>query len=268
MDLLARIGLRAAVIPHDDNTEGGTHDTRFCYLGERRLRVLEPMMAPDTVVLGVDEHTAAVFDLDTDTVTVLGRGALTVRRHAVSTLFASGATVPIDELRAIAAGGGPAPGRSSTQRSAAQTPSAAPSLGAEAQRLADVFDTGLRSRDVNAAATAVLELEQAIVDWVADTEEMDGTEGPRAMLRRMVTRLAELAAVGARDPREVLAPFVETLLELREHAREQGSWTLADTVRDRLTAAGFEVRDTPRGARWLLTGRPEGDAATGSPAGS
>jgi cysteinyl-tRNA synthetase len=88
---------------------------------------------------------------------------------------------------------------------------------------------------------------------------MDGTEGPRAMLRRMVTRLAELAVVGARDPRGIVAPFVETLLELREHAREQSSWTLADTLRDRLTAAGIEVRDTPQGARWLLTNHPEGD---------
>ncbi|MDQ4104364.1 MAG: hypothetical protein M3186_11870, partial [Actinomycetota bacterium] len=56
MDLLAQIGLRAAVIPHYDNAEGGTHDTRFCYLGERRLRSLESMLDADTVVLGVDEH--------------------------------------------------------------------------------------------------------------------------------------------------------------------------------------------------------------------
>ncbi|HSZ30304.1 MAG TPA: hypothetical protein VK784_11210, partial [Pseudonocardiaceae bacterium] len=78
-------------------------------------------------------------------------------------------------------------------------------------------------------------------------------------LRQMVTRLAELAVVGARDPRDVVAPLVETLLELREHAREQSSWTLADTLRDRLTAAGIEVRDTPQGARWLLANHPEGD---------
>jgi cysteinyl-tRNA synthetase len=110
----------------------------------------------------------------------------------------------------------------------------------------------LRSRDVNAAATAVLELEQAIVDWGADTEEMDGIEGPRATLREMITHLAELAVLGARDPRQAVAPFVDLLLELREHAREQGSWALADTLRDRLTAAGIEVRDTPRGAVWLL----------------
>jgi cysteinyl-tRNA synthetase len=137
-------------------------------------------------------------------------------------------------------------------------------LRAEADRLEHVFDTGLRARDVSAAVTAVLELEQAIVDWSADTEEMDGIEGPRAMLRRMVTRLAEFAVVGARDPRETVGPFVDILLELREQAREQGSWTLADTLRDRLTAAGIEVRDTAQGAVWLLAGDQHGGPARGS----
>jgi hypothetical protein len=258
LDLLAQLGLHAAVIPHYDNAEGGTHDTRFCYLGERRLRALESMLDADTVVLGVDEHTAAVFDLDADTVTVLGRAALTVRRQAISTVFPSGVTVPIDELRAIAAGGTPTIAFSTAQSPAADpVADPPPSLRAEADRLECVFDTALRKRDVTAAVTAILELEQAIVDWSADTEEMDGIERPRAMLRRMVTRLAELAVVGARDPRDIVAPFVEALLDLREQAREEGSWTLADTLRDRLTAAGIEVRDTPLGVSWLLAGSPD-----------
>ena len=257
LDLLAQLRLRAAVIPHYDNAEGGTHDTRFCYLGERRLRALESMLDADTVVLGLDEHTAAVFDLDADTVTVLGRAALTMRRQAISTVFPSGVTVPIDELRAIAAGGRPTIAFSTAQLPATDTVAdPPPSLRAEADRLECVFDTALRKRDVTAAVTAILELEQAIVDWSADTEEMDGIERPRAMLRRMVTRLAELAVVGARDPRDIVAPFVEALLELREQAREEGSWTLADTLRDRLTAAGIEVRDTPLGVSWLLAGSP------------
>ncbi|MGB8997370.1 MAG: hypothetical protein WCC65_18950 [Pseudonocardiaceae bacterium] len=257
MDLLAQLDLRAAVIPHYDNAEGGTHDTRFCYLGERRLRLMESMLDADTVVLGVDEHTAALFDLDADTVTVLGRATLTVRRKAVSTVFASGTTVALDELREIAAGGAPTCASSAAPPPPTADAAPAPSLRAEAERLKHVFDTGLRIRDVNAAVTAVLELEQAIVDWSADTEEMDGTEGPRAMLRRMVTRLAELAVVGARDPREIVAPFVEALLDLREQARDQGSWTLADHLRDRLTAAGIEVRDTQQGATWLLADNPD-----------
>ncbi len=35
LDLFGVLGLKVAVIPHYDNAEGGTHDTRFCYLGER-----------------------------------------------------------------------------------------------------------------------------------------------------------------------------------------------------------------------------------------
>jgi hypothetical protein len=263
LDLLAQIGLRAAVIPHYNNTEGGTHDTRYCYLGERRLHVLESMLDADTVVLGVDEHTAVLFDLDEDTARVLGRAALTLRRQGVSTVFTSGATVAIEELRAVAAGGRPARSLASAQPSTTGTTRPAPSLRAEAERLEAIFDNALKARDVTAAVTAVLELEQAIVDWSADTEEMDGTEAPRAMLRRMVTRLAELAVLGARDPREAVAPLVEALIELREQAREQGSWALADTLRDRLTAARIEVRDTPNGPLWLLT-NPLGPHSAGS----
>ena len=265
LDLLAQVGLRTAVIPHYDNAEGGTHDTRFCYLGERRLRLLESMLETETVVLGVDEHTAVLFDLDTDTVTVLGRAALTVRRQGVSTVFPSGTTVAIEELRAIAAGGRLTMGPARVPPPAAEEPGLTPSLRAEADRLEQVFDTGLRARDVSTAVTAILELEQAIVDWSADTEEEDGAAAPRAMLRRMVTRMGELAAVGARDPREVVAPFVDALIELRDRAREQGSWTLADTLRDRLTAAGIEVRDTPDGAVWLLAERASSPDQRGGP---
>lgn len=254
MNLLALTGLSAAVIPHYDNTEGGTHDTRFCYLGERRLRLLESMLPAGAVVLGVDEHTACVFDLDQDTVTVLGRGALTLRREGVSTVFPADSTVSTGELRAAAAGEAVLP--PGTPSPAVEATRPMPSLGAQAQRLEHAFDTGLRRRDVRAATTALLELEQAIVDWSADTEEGDGTDQPRALLRRMVTRLGELAVTGARDPRQVVAPFVDALMELRDRARAQGSWELADALRARLTAAGIEVRDTSTGAVWLLADRP------------
>jgi cyanophycinase-like exopeptidase len=259
MDLLAQIGLRAAVIPHYDNAEGGTHDTRFCYLGERRLQLLETMLRTDTVVLGVDEHTAAIFDLDAGTLTVLGRATVTLRRQGKSTVFPARSTVSLEELRAVAAGIGTdtAIAPLSMPPPSAEASQLTPSLRAEADRLERTFDAGLRAHDVHAAVTAVLELEQAIVDWSADTEEMDGTDRPRAMLRRMVTRLAELAMAGAHNPREIVAPFVDALIELRAKAREQGSWGLADTLRDRLTTAGIEVRDTPDGAVWLLSDRTE-----------
>ena len=66
LDLLSPLGFgpNCVVVPHFDNAEGGTHDTRFCYMGERRLAALEEMLPEDAWVLGVDEHTALVVDLD------------------------------------------------------------------------------------------------------------------------------------------------------------------------------------------------------------
>src|SRR5262245_63871825 len=83
LDLFGAIGFpgTCAVIPHFDNAEGGTHDTRFCYLGERRLSAMEALLPGDSWVLGIDEHTALIVDLDAREISVTGRGVVTVRRR-------------------------------------------------------------------------------------------------------------------------------------------------------------------------------------------
>ncbi|WP_067178097.1 CysS/YqeB C-terminal domain-containing protein [Microtetraspora niveoalba] len=104
LDLLGELGLRVAVVPHYDNTEGGTHDTRFCYLGERRLSGMEAALPAGAAVLGIDEHTAVVFDLGTGEVRVSGRGGLTVRRRGAQTVLPSGSSLSLDTLRGLADG--------------------------------------------------------------------------------------------------------------------------------------------------------------------
>jgi len=39
---------------------------RAVLFGEQRLRLLESMLAPETVVVGVNEHTATLFNLDAE----------------------------------------------------------------------------------------------------------------------------------------------------------------------------------------------------------
>jgi hypothetical protein len=94
LDVLSAIGINAAVIPHYDNAEGGNHDTRFCYLGETRLRMFEKMLDDDTYVLGIDEHTGLVIDLDTAVAKVVGNGTVTLRLRDDSYIYESGTTIP------------------------------------------------------------------------------------------------------------------------------------------------------------------------------
>ncbi len=105
LDLLKRfLDLSVAVIPHYDNAEGGTYDTRFCYLGSSRLESLEKELPSEAAVLGVDEHTAVIVDLHAGTVEVSGVGRLTVRRAGVSEEIAAGTTLSIDDLRSVVSG--------------------------------------------------------------------------------------------------------------------------------------------------------------------
>ena len=104
LDLMGLLGLKVAVIPHFNNTEGGTHDTRYCYLGEKRLAVMERDLPADAAVLGVDEHTAAVIDLREQTMTVAGRGTVTVRRLGQASVLPVGTVVTLGQLRGLVQG--------------------------------------------------------------------------------------------------------------------------------------------------------------------
>jgi len=47
-----------------------------------------------------------------------------------------------------------------------------------------------------------------------------------------------------------LAPVMDLVLELRQHARENKDWTTSDRIRDGLAAAGIVVKDGKEGTSW------------------
>jgi cysteinyl-tRNA synthetase len=120
----------------------------------------------------------------------------------------------------------------------------------------EAFASAVAERDVESAVRAVLDLDQELQAWSRDTLQSDELDRGRAALRAMVVRLGQLAEVGARDPRQVLGPFVEALLGIRAEARADGRWHDADVARDRLAELGVEVRDGPHGTEWVLPGEP------------
>jgi hypothetical protein len=266
LDLLSVLGLKVAVIPHYDNAEGGTHDTRFCYLGERRLAVMERELPPDAAVLGVDEHTTLVLDLQTDHVEVTGRGGVTVRKAGRSTVLPAGSELTLPELRAMVISGTTLPQASRDQpgrpeaagdgvANAATTRASPP----PAKDLPDVtrdaegsFDAASGERDAGAMVSAILDLEAAIEAWSTDTDENDNADQARAVLRGLVVRLGRAAEQGLSDPADRLRPAVEPLLTLRDTLRKDGSYAAADAIRDAVAAAGISVRDSPDGTTWAV----------------
>jgi hypothetical protein len=288
LDLLGPYGLPVAVIPHFDNAEGGTHDTRYCYLGEVRLRRLEAELPEGHFVLGVDSHTALVLDLAAGLASVTGLGAATVRVAGRSQVIAAGTEVGIDELSRIAdalragrrgaAQGSEAVGPTARgdghvrdeQADAEAGPmgaagSAVPTPGTgrggaavhsplldEAHALEERFETAMASADTQAAVRSVLELEELLVSWSGDTTGTNEADQARGILRTLIVRLAGRAArAGAASlPAEAPRALVDLLVELRARARSDRDFDLGDRVRAALLEAGIELRDGPAGTTW------------------
>lgn len=253
LDLLAEVGLHVALIPHYNNAEGGTHDTRYCYMGERRLRMLEAQLPENVDILGVDEHTACVIDIDEQTVRVVGRGAVTWRHRGDSRCFESGTTMPLTSLRETCAAAPdgeavPAAAVASAIDDTLPTQSTPFMEGIEAQ--SHNADTALVDRDVDALVAALLAIDTQMHEWAADTFDSDERDRARELLRRNLVRLGELARDGAADPREKVAPVIDRVLALRAEMRTAGEYALADKLRDAVVDAGIEVRDTADGTAW------------------
>lgn len=253
LDLVRAAGLRVAVIPHYNNAEGGTHDTRFCYMGERRLRLLEAMMPEGCDILGVDEHTAALIDLDARTLTVRGRGRVTWRRRGVERHWSAGEVATLEEL----SGDFEAPGLAEpgSLDDCGLTAGNAATVTPLLEQLRDQRAHALRaldSRDADAGLSAILDIEATLHEWSRDTLESDDQDRGRELLRELLVRLAQLARAGTADPRTRLEPLVTAVLGLRDQARTDRRFADADHLRDALIAAGVAVHDTPTGSTWEL----------------
>ena len=224
----AATGLNVAVVPHWNNAEGGTHDTRFCWQGERRLVMLEDQLPDGAFVLGVDEHTGLVIDLDSGACEVVGRGTVVVRLHGDEWVVPTGETISIEQIAEH--------GRSAG--TAAPVAVAAADPADPFTNLAERADAALDGGDLGGALAMLLDLER-----IATGDEQ------RSRVRSLLAGAGALAGEAV-DVTESVRPLVALILELRAQARAEKRWAESDTIRDGLAGAGIEVRDTPDGVEW------------------
>jgi len=251
LEILGRFGFDLVVIPHWNNAEGGTHDTRFCYMGAPRFDRLEALLPASTGVLGIDEHTAFIIDLAKGEAAVRGLGQVTLRRAGAEVAFERGERVSLRSL-----GGASSPPeapegvRQPLDRPARSECSVRTSLAEEVRRLTQGFHDGVESRDPKEVADAVLELDRVLWDAQQDPRESDALSQGRQALREMMASLS--SRLGPAATGEGLAPLVELVLDLRTDLRKQGKWSEADAIRRRLQAMDIVVEDEKDGSRWRL----------------
>ena len=99
------------------------------------------------------------------------------------------------------------------------------------QALAALFDL---ARDINRAARA------------------DGDVGEASALLRELGGILglRLEQPGAADGTGDATPYIELLIETRAALRAEKQFAIADRLRDRLSALGVALEDTPRGTEW------------------
>ena len=253
MDVLGRFGFNLVVVPHWNNAEGGTHDTRFCYMGEPRFRRLESLLPEESSILGLDEHTACLVDLEREEAVIKGIGCVTLRRKGAERKFERGDRFPVDLLRRGDVGNG---WKRADTRLAASEPSRDETKEAsfwdEIHGIEAAFRQGLESQDPAGATNALLELDRTIWKARQDLESEEFISQAREILRDLIVSLGVRLETSPGSKVDCLAPLVEELLALRERFRQNKQWQEADAIRESLQRARILVDDTQGGPRWRL----------------
>lgn len=99
LDLFADFGVPLSFIPHWNNAEGGDDlDTSRCFVGMERFQQWCDLLPSDHTLVGLDEHTGLILDLEKGTCAISGVSSVSLVRECDPEIFPSGKTFPLSEL--------------------------------------------------------------------------------------------------------------------------------------------------------------------------
>jgi len=252
MDILGHFGFNLVVIPHWNNAEGGTHDTRFCYMGETRFRKLESLLQEDVSIFGLDEHTACIIDLEKGEMSIKGIGRVTLRRQDAEMTFEKGKSLSIEVLRGGDVGKQWQRANAASGNVEQEAGGAKNSFWNRIHALRSTFQNGLDKNIPEESTSTLLELDGLIWKAQQEVESEELVTQAREVERDMIALLGSKLASSPSSTTECIAPLVEELLTLRSQFRQQKKWSEADAIRDCLARLNIVIEDTKDGSRWHL----------------
>lgn len=261
LNILNCFGLDLVVIPHWNNAEGGTHDTRFCFMGKTRLDDLESLLPENSVILGIDEHTACILDCETKTARVDGLGGITLYQKGAQLIFKKGDCIDFETLNnGIQGGAKPLkPVAHPVVHQSESDPARHPSqrFWARVHKAKNQFAHSMETKDFRACVNAILDLDSIVSQ--ANTEfESEGEASisqAREILRDQVVLLGIEAASVQQKNDTLFDLLVDNILKLRASFKKESQWQVADRLRKALEASQIIVEDTKEGSRWRVKNR-------------
>ena len=252
LDVLSQFGLNLVVVPHWNNAEGGTHDTRFCFMGKPRFQQLETLLPDDATIIGIDEHTACIIDFNAQRINIQGIGNVTLRKKGHEIKFGKKDQIPFDALVKEIDQRDWAPKDVDDVEQAGDPNLSIKSLLNKVNAIEASFRKGLASHDQKETTNALLELDSAIWKAQKDLENEENISQAREILRDSIVLLGAELGASPRHLRKCLSPLVEQMLQLRARFRKEQKWSEADRIREILQQSNIQVEDTKDGIRWQI----------------
>jgi len=252
IDILGHFGLNLVVIPHWNNAEGGTHDTRFCYMGKSRFRKLESLLPEELPIVGLDEHTAYIMDLEKWEGSVFGIGRMTIRFKQKERIYEKGERFSLEELLSLEFESKEKQGAIESSPSIMTISNQREPFWEKINSLEDAFKDSLKKNDTAGVTNALLGLDKAVWEAQEDLENAEFVSQAREIMRELMVLVSLQLESMPTDKEELFTSLMETFLEVREALRKNSQWELADVIRERLKEIGITVKDTREGPRWKL----------------
>ena len=215
LDFFGLYGLPIIFVPHWNNNDGGADlDTSRCFMGRSRFSQLLEMIPKDSIVIGIDERTALIIDMQERICHVMGAGGVTMvlsgKFHVHSRLvnlsdkdkvergerllsrtyyFKSGESFPLDEYIPV--------------------------------------DTPFKNFAIRSEFFEQVEKVQGHIE----------ANRQAAQNQKQIEFLQEI-------PVEI-----QELVAERQSARERKDWKSADILRQKIASLGWQLVDTPEGTK-------------------